>query len=40
MHLYIPSRTPELPKDTLDTILAEARRRGYDTSKLIWVKQK
>ena len=25
---------------TIDPILAEARRRGYDTSKLIWVKQK
>lgn len=39
-YLWILSRTPELPKATLDTILAEAQRRGYDTSKLIWVKQK
>ena len=39
-YLWILSRTPELPKETLDTILAEAQRRGYDTSKLIWVKQK
>ena len=39
-YLWILSRTPELPKATLDTILTEARRRGYDTSKLIWVKQK
>lgn len=39
-YLWILSRTPELPKDTLDAILAEAQRRGYDTSKLIWVKQK
>lgn len=39
-YLWILSRTPELPKETLDTILAEARRRGYDTSKLIWVQQK
>ncbi|KWW28249.1 MAG: outer membrane lipoprotein Blc [bacterium P3] len=39
-YLWILSRTPKLPKATLDTILAEARRRGYDTSKLIWVKQK
>ena len=39
-YLWILSRTPELPKDTLDTILAEAQRRGYDISKLIWVKQK
>ena len=35
-YLWILSRTPELPKSTLDTILAEAQRRGYDTSKLIW----
>lgn len=39
-YLWILSRTPELSKETLDTILAEAHRRGYDTSKLIWVKQK
>ena len=39
-YLWILSRTPELPKETLDIILAEAQRRGYDTSKLIWVKQK
>ena len=39
-YLWILSRTPELPKETLDTILSEARRRGYDTSKLIWVQQK
>ncbi len=39
-YLWILSRTPELPKETLDAILAEARRRGYDTSKLIWVQQK
>ena len=39
-YLWILSRTPELPKETLDTILAEAQRRGYDTSKLIWVRQK
>ncbi len=39
-YLWILSRTPKLPQATLDTILAEAQRRGYDTSKLIWVKQK
>jgi len=39
-YLWILSRTSELPQETLDLILAEAQRRGYDTSKLIWVKQK
>ena len=39
-YLWILSRTPELPKETLDTNLAEAQRRGYDITKLIWVKQK
>lgn len=39
-YLWILSRTPQLPKETLNKILAEAKRRGYDTSKLIWVKQK
>jgi len=37
-YLWILSRTPQLPQETLDTILAEAQRRGYDTTKLIWVK--
>ncbi len=39
-YLWILSRTPQLSQQTLDTILAEAQRRGYDTTKLIWVKQK
>ncbi len=39
-YLWILSRTPVLPQETLDAVLAEARRRGYDTSKLIWVDQK
>lgn len=39
-YLWILSRTPKLTQATLDTILAEAQRRDYDTSKLIWVKQK
>lgn len=38
-YLWILSRTPELPTRTTDKILAEARNRGYDTSKLIWVTQ-
>ncbi len=39
-YLWILSRTPELSQETLNTILAEAQRRGYDTSKLIWVNHK
>lgn len=39
-YLWILSRTPELPQETLNIILAEAQRRGYDTANLIWVKQK
>jgi lipocalin len=38
-YLWILSRTPELDEATKSLILAEADRRGYDTSKLIWVKQ-
>ena len=38
-YLWILSRTPNLPKATLNAVLDEAKRRGYDTSKLIWVEQ-
>ena len=38
-YLWILSRTPQLTDDVRATILAEATRRGYDVSKLIWVKQ-
>jgi lipocalin len=38
-YLWILSRTPQLPQQTLDHILDIARKRGYDTSKLIYVKQ-
>ena len=38
-YLWILSRTPQLPSSTLDSILRIAKSRGYDTSKLIWVKQ-
>lgn len=38
-YLWILSRTPQLEEATKSLILAEAERRGYDTSKLIWVKQ-
>ncbi len=39
-YLWILSRTPQLPQATLDLLLNKVRQRGYDTSKLIWVKQK
>lgn len=38
-YLWILSRTPQLDEATKSLILAEADLRGYDTSKLIWVKQ-
>lgn len=37
-YLWILSRKPQLTKDAKELILKEARRRGYDTSKLIWIK--
>ena len=36
-YLWILSRTTSLPDGVKSAILAEAIRRGYDTSKLIWV---
>lgn len=38
-YLWILSRTPRISDETKHLILAEAKRRGYDTDKLIWVKQ-
>ena len=38
-YLWILARTPILPEVTLDLILEKAQKRGYDTSKLIFVKQ-
>ena len=38
-YLWVLSRTPSLPQSKLDKIIEEASRRGYDTSRLIWVKQ-
>ena len=38
-YLWILSRTPKLDENVKQAILAEATRRGYDVSKLIWVKQ-
>lgn len=38
-YLWIMSRTKALPQSALTGILGNLRRRGYDTAKLIWVKQ-
>ena len=38
-YLWILSRTPEMPKKKLDDYLRIIQQRGYDLSKLIWVKQ-
>lgn len=38
-YLWILSRTPHISDEVKALILAEAQRRGYDTDKLIWVKQ-
>ena len=38
-YLWIMSRTPRLPEGVREIILAEATRRGYDISQLIWVEQ-
>ena len=36
---WIFSRTPKLEDAVREQILAEATRRGYDVSQLIWVEQ-
>jgi len=38
-YLWILSRTSVLPESAKNELVAEAKRRGYDTDKLIWVKQ-
>ena len=38
-YLWMLSRTRVLPDATKSELLSEATRRGYDTDKLIWVKQ-
>ncbi len=38
-YLWILSRTPSIDDSVLEKFLDEARRRGYDTSKLIYVDQ-
>ena len=37
-YLWLLSRTKEMPENVKIEFLAEARRRGYDTTRLIWVK--
>jgi apolipoprotein D and lipocalin family protein len=39
-YLWILSRTPKLDDNVKNLILHHAVKRGYDTSKLIWVEQK
>ena len=38
-YLWLLSRSPELSETAKSELLAEAQRRGYDTDKLIWVRQ-
>ena len=38
-YLWLLSRSPELSETAKSELLAEARRRGYDTDQLIWVRQ-
>lgn len=37
-YLWLLARTPQITPALRDTLLHEAQRRGYDTSRLIWVK--
>ena len=37
-YLWLLSRTKEMPENVKIEFLAEAKRRGYDTTRLIWVK--
>lgn len=39
-YLWILGRTPTLAQDVLKSIIKKLNKRGYDTSKLIWVEQK
>ena len=38
-YIWLLSRTPGLSETAKSELLAEARRRGYDTGKFIWVRQ-
>ena len=39
-YLWILSRSPRIGAKARETLLAEAKRRGYDTAKLLWIRQK
>lgn len=39
-YLWLLSRTPQLPAETIQLLVSKAKQRGYDTSMLKWVKQK
>ena len=39
-YLWLLSRTPSLSPALQSSLLSEASRRGYDTSKLLWIRQK
>lgn len=39
-YLWILSRTPQLPEEIKKKLLTAAERRGYDTSKLLWIEQR
>ena len=38
-YLWILSRTPSLDSKMKESLLSEATHRGYDTSKLLWIRQ-
>jgi len=38
-YLWILARTKTLPKETLDALIENAKRQGFETDKLIMVKQ-
>lgn len=38
-YLWIMSRTPSIDEETRTILLEEAQSRGYDTNRLIWVRQ-
>lgn len=39
-YLWILSRTPQLSEDILEKLLTDAKNRGYDINKLLWIPQK